>query len=98
MKNVNIQGGAKVDKKNGSLKNQSLICLNDMIFWLFILISSTLGGGFDNEKAWKPQNKQNRIFLTVFNILQEKESLVGKEESGPGPGPGWFGGVYNDEI
>ena len=41
---VNIQGGAKVDKKNGSLKNQSLICLNDMIFWLFILISSTLGG------------------------------------------------------
>ena len=34
----------KSTKKNGSLKNQSLICLNDMIFWLFILISSTLGG------------------------------------------------------
>ena len=70
-KNVNIQGGAKVDKKKW-IPQKSIA---NLFKWYDLLAFHThfldFGGGFDNEKAWKPQNKQNRIFLIVFNILLE---------------------------
>ena len=61
-KNVNIQGGAKVDKKKW-IPQKSIA---NLFKWYDLLAFHThfldFGGGFDNEKAWKPQNKQNRIF------------------------------------
>ena len=59
---VNIQGGAKVDKKKW-IPQKSIA---NLFKWYDLLAFHThfldFGGGFDNEKAWKPQNKQNRIF------------------------------------
>ena len=70
-KNVNIQGGAKVDKKKW-IPQKSIA---NLFKWYDLLAFHThfldFGGGFDNEKAWKPQNKQNRIFQS-FLIFYKK--------------------------
>ena len=69
----------KSTKKNGSLKNQSLICLNDMIFWLFILISSTLGGVLITKR---PENlkiiKIAALFLNFYYFIKKYIRKNGK--------------------